>query len=73
MARAPRSSLRALLDVNLGSETSIPVARRLAELGIPYAFATGYGESFRIPAELEAVPVMKKPYDADALRHAFAS
>ena len=46
---------RALLDVNLGSETSISVARRLAELGIPYAFATGYGESFRIPADLEAV------------------
>jgi len=63
---------RALLDVNLGSETSIPVARRLAELGIPYAFATGYGESFRIPCDLGTVPVVKKPYDADALRRAFA-
>ncbi|WP_238279387.1 HWE histidine kinase domain-containing protein, partial [Methylobacterium goesingense] len=63
---------RALLDVNLGSETSIPVARRLAELGIPYAFATGYGESFRIPSDLGTVPVVKKPYDADALRRAFA-
>ncbi|MCJ2125165.1 HWE histidine kinase domain-containing protein [Methylobacterium sp. J-077] len=64
---------RALLDVNLGSETSIPVARRLAELGIPYAFATGYGESFKIPADLGTVPVVKKPYDADALRRAFAT
>ncbi|MDF9861374.1 CheY-like chemotaxis protein [Methylorubrum pseudosasae] len=64
---------RALLDVNLGSETSIPVARRLAELGIPYAFATGYGESFRIPTDLSTVPVVKKPYDVDALRRAFAS
>jgi hypothetical protein len=44
----------------------------LAELGIPYAFATGYGESFRIPCDLGTVPVVKKPYDADALRRAFA-
>ncbi|GJD96395.1 HWE histidine kinase domain-containing protein [Methylobacterium iners] len=63
---------RALLDVNLGSETSIPVARRLVELGIPYAFATGYGESFKIPADLDEVHVVKKPYDVDALRRAFA-
>lgn len=62
---------RALLDVNLGSETSVAVARRLAELGIPYAFATGYGESFRIPPDLGAVPVIKKPYEAEALRRAF--
>ncbi|GJD76808.1 signal transduction histidine kinase [Methylobacterium gregans] len=64
---------RALLDVNLGSETSVAVARRLTELGIPYAFATGYGESFRIPPDLGTVPVIKKPYDAEALRQAFGS
>ncbi|MCJ2064733.1 GAF domain-containing protein [Methylobacterium sp. J-088] len=63
----------ALLDVNLGSETSVPVARRLAELGIPYAFATGYGDSFRIPADLAGVPVVKKPYGVDELRRALAS
>ncbi|NEU11123.1 GAF domain-containing protein [Methylobacterium sp. BTF04] len=57
----------ALLDVNLGSETSVPVARRLAALGTPFAFATGYGESFRIPPELGDVPMIKKPYTADSL------
>ena len=62
---------RAILDVNLGSETSVAVARRLSELGIPYVFATGYGESFRIPPDLGAVPVVRKPYDAEALRAAF--
>ncbi|MGW9822404.1 light-regulated signal transduction histidine kinase (bacteriophytochrome) [Methylorubrum extorquens] len=62
---------RALLDVNLGSETSIAVARRLAELGIPFAFATGYGESFQVPPDLGDVPVIKKPYGADSLRQAF--
>ncbi len=63
---------RALLDVNLGSETSVAVARRLAELGIPFAFATGYGESFQVPPDLGDVPVIKKPYGADSLRQAFS-
>ncbi|WP_412759893.1 HWE histidine kinase domain-containing protein [Methylobacterium litchii] len=63
---------RALLDVNLGSETSVAVATKLAALGIPFAFATGYGESFKVPAELGDVPVVKKPYGADSLRVAFA-
>ncbi|MFE1597750.1 HWE histidine kinase domain-containing protein [Methylobacterium sp. ID0610] len=63
----------ALLDVNLGTETSVPVARRLAELGIPYLFATGYGESFRLPADLGAVPVIKKPYTEETLRRALAA
>ncbi|WP_407519538.1 HWE histidine kinase domain-containing protein [Methylobacterium oryzisoli] len=62
---------RALLDVNLGSETSVAVAQRLAELGIPYAFATGYGESFKVPPELGDVPVIKKPYGVDSLRRVF--
>lgn len=64
---------RALLDVNLGSETSVAVAHRLAQLGIPFAFATGYGESFKVPPELGDVPVVKKPYGADSLRRAFGS
>jgi two-component sensor histidine kinase/CheY-like chemotaxis protein len=63
----------ALLDVNLGSETSLPVARRLSALGVPFAFATGYGESFRIPPELGAVTMVKKPYTADTLRRALAA
>ncbi|MDQ6647797.1 MAG: GAF domain-containing protein, partial [Pseudomonadota bacterium] len=35
----------ALLDINLGTEMSWPVALRLRELGVRYAFATGYGNS----------------------------
>jgi hypothetical protein len=40
---------------------------------VPFVFATGYGESFRIPSELGAVPMIKKPYTADTLRRALAS
>ncbi|MCJ2032929.1 HWE histidine kinase domain-containing protein [Methylobacterium sp. J-068] len=63
----------ALLDVNLGSETSLPVARHLSKIGVPFVFATGYGESFRIPPELGTVAMIKKPYTADTLRRALAS
>ncbi len=59
--------------MNLGSETSLPVARRLAAVGIPFVFATGYGESFRIPPELGAVPLVRKPYTADTLRRVLAT
>ena len=31
----------ALLDVNLGSEMSFPVADPLGQMGVPYMFATG--------------------------------
>ncbi|MCJ2081629.1 HWE histidine kinase domain-containing protein [Methylobacterium sp. J-090] len=62
----------ALLDVNLGSETSLAVARRLAALNVPFVFASGYGDSFRIPPELGTVPMIKKPYTADILRQVLA-
>ncbi len=60
----------AILDVNLGSETSIPVAEELARRKIPFVFATGYGEKGMVPASLAGVPVVRKPYDADSLAEA---
>lgn len=57
----------ALLDVNLGSETSEPIARHLLELGIPAAFATGYGETTALAQSLPTVPVIQKPYDQAAI------
>ncbi len=60
----------ALLDLNLGNETSIPIGKRLIELAVPFIFATGYGERAPIPAELGAVPVIQKPYTRDTIEHA---
>ncbi|MBM3929362.1 MAG: response regulator, partial [Sphingomonadales bacterium] len=51
----------AVLDVNLGTETSLPVAEMLHRRGIPFVFATGYGEQLRLPPELENTPVLQKP------------
>ena len=33
----------AILDINLGGEAVLPVADRLAAVGVPFLFATGYG------------------------------
>jgi light-regulated signal transduction histidine kinase (bacteriophytochrome)/CheY-like chemotaxis protein len=60
----------ALLDLNLGSENSIPVATRLRELKIPFMFATGYGERAPIPAELAEAPVAQKPYTREVVEAA---
>jgi len=60
----------ALLDVNLGAETSFEIARRLTELGVPFVFATGYGEQIAFPPEFSDVPKLRKPYSIEALREA---
>jgi len=57
----------AVLDLNLGHETSLPVARRLAEKGIPFAFATGYGDASNLSEEFSTAPVVTKPYGAASL------
>jgi CheY-like chemotaxis protein len=58
---------RALLDVDLGIETSFRIATRLAEIGIPFAFITGYGDSHPIPVEFRNIPRVLKPHTTDAL------
>ncbi|WP_068073217.1 HWE histidine kinase domain-containing protein [Novosphingobium lentum] len=63
----------ALLDFNLGSETSEPTARALAQAGIPFAFATGYGEIDGLSGgALHKVPVIQKPYSKADLENAMA-
>ena len=52
----------AVLDLNLGGETSVSVADALAARGIPFLVATGYGAA-GLPAHLKHIPVLPKPYD----------
>jgi CheY-like chemotaxis protein len=52
----------AILDINLGDRTSFPVADRLLELGVPFIFASGYGEQASLPLEHRNRPVVQKPY-----------
>jgi len=60
----------AILDINLGDHSSLPIAEDLASRGIPFLFATGYGDESHLPAKLENVPIVQKPYQADAIAEA---
>ena len=60
----------ALLDINLGSENSISVGRKLRELKVPFIFATGYGERAPVPEELAEAPIIQKPYTRETVEHA---
>ena len=62
----------AILDVNLGTDTSIPVALELKRRSIPFVFATGYGETSFIPEDMKTVAVVRKPYDSEKLIPALA-
>ena len=57
----------ALLDINLGRETSFSVAEHLHSLGVRFAFTTGYGEDIAFPPKLLGVPRVRKPYTGDSL------
>jgi CheY-like chemotaxis protein len=52
----------ALLDVNLGGATSFGVAGALRDLGVPFAFVTGYGRA-GVRFDFREAPVLSKPID----------
>jgi hypothetical protein len=59
----------AVLDVNLAGEKAFPIADALAERGIPFLYATGYGRAGLRDQDLHH-PVVQKPYSLDDLaRH----
>ena len=56
----------AVVDLRLADAMASPVADRLAALGVPFLFATGYGEGCDTGGHAGA-PVLAKPFDPDAL------
>ncbi|WP_420384080.1 HWE histidine kinase domain-containing protein [Novosphingobium sp.] len=57
----------AVLDYNLGHETSAEVADMLADLSVPFLFVTGYGDNVIIPDRFKHMPIVRKPVSATAL------
>jgi len=57
----------AILDVNLGRETSIAVAEELQRRNIPFMLTTGYGDRSALAAQFSDAPVLNKPYEAAAI------
>jgi DNA-binding response OmpR family regulator len=62
----------AILDINLGGETSEPVARKLQESDKPFVVLSGYSTDNELPW-FGGAPVLSKPLRMDdlvaALRH----
>ncbi len=56
----------AVLDINLDGRHVAPVADRLAALGVPFVFATGYGENHDTGGHGTA-PTLRKPYCTGSL------
>jgi len=69
MAELPLDA--AVLDANLNGESVLPVAQALAARGVPFIFATGYGDSKFAPQGFDA-PLIKKPYDVTQVAAALA-
>ncbi|WP_377290462.1 hypothetical protein [Rhizobium sp. SG2393] len=63
----------ALLDVNLGQQTSFDFAATLKARGIAFGFVSGYGEDEVFPAEFRTAPRTLKPFTADSLSSLFFS
>lgn len=60
----------AMLDINLGDHNSFTVADRLLDLGIPFLFATGYGEQAQLPDDHRGRMVVQKPYTLENVARA---
>jgi CheY-like chemotaxis protein len=61
----------AVLDCNLNGASVEPVAQALAARGVPFLFATGYGENGGAPEGFDA-PIIRKPYDVAQITAALA-
>jgi CheY-like chemotaxis protein len=59
----------AVLDVNLNGNPVTPVVEILAQRGVPFIFASGYGQR-GLPEAYRAAPMLQKPFQVDALEQA---
>ncbi|HYA06820.1 MAG TPA: response regulator [Xanthobacteraceae bacterium] len=59
----------AVLDVNLNNQPITPVVEVLVERGLPFIFASGYGQR-GVPEAYRASPTLQKPFQAEALARA---
>ena len=57
----------AILDVDLNGQPISPVADALVARGMPFVFATGYGER-GLPEPYRDRPTLKKPFQMDGLK-----
>jgi CheY-like chemotaxis protein len=62
----------AILDVNLNGQPITPVAEVLIKRGLPFVFATGYGQR-GVPEAYRSHLALQKPFQVEALAQALAA
>lgn len=62
----------AILDVNLNGQPITPVVEILVQRGLPFVFATGYGQR-GVPEAYRGNPTLQKPFQVEALAQALAT
>ncbi|PST22423.1 response regulator [Mesorhizobium plurifarium] len=63
----------AILDINLGDDTSFAVADALIARGISFGFTSGYGDLLALPSHLRDVPRIDKPFSEGTLSSLIAT
>ena len=61
----------AVLDINLGTELSFPIADALTSFKVPFLFLTAYDRA-TLPAAYRDKPVISKPFYPEALARMLA-
>ena len=57
----------AVLDINLGGESSLDLATQIRAMTIPFIFASGYGENINVDGHNHSILTLSKPYDHEQL------
>ncbi|MFK7769641.1 MAG: HWE histidine kinase domain-containing protein [Mariniblastus sp.] len=57
----------AILDINLGDETSFDLGLKLHKLGTPVVFVSGYDSKYELPEQLIRAPRLTKPVNRTEL------
>jgi CheY-like chemotaxis protein len=57
-----------ILDVSLGAQTTVSVARRLVERGVPFAVASGHDAATMDPVFANGI-LLPKPFGYETFRH----
>ena len=63
----------AILDLMLGSVSTLDFARRLLECGTPFIFASGHSDLEEVALKFPGIAVVGKPYAGDDLISAVAT
>lgn len=57
----------AVLDINLGGESSLDLATQIRAMAIPFVFASGYGENINVGGLNQSILTVSKPYGHEQL------